>query len=69
VIEGQLTSSNAHQLEGLEIRSLRMTAHLPQTHTNLRARVVSYAMGAYKVFIECCHGTSKRAHSIGNLKG
>ena len=33
----------------------------------LRARVVSYALGAYKVFIErVVVETSKRAHSIRN---
>ena len=35
-----------------------------------RARVVSYALGAYKVFIESfVVETSKKAHSIGNSKG
>ena len=35
--------------------------------TALRARVLSYALGAYKVFIEDGDvETSKKAHSIGN---
>jgi hypothetical protein len=35
--------------------------------TNLRARVLSYALGTYKVFIEgVVVETSKQAHSIGN---
>ena len=38
--------------------------------TALRARVVSYALGAYKVFIEAVVvETSKKAHLIGNSKG
>ena len=38
--------------------------------TALRARVVSYALWAYKVFIEgVVVETSKKAHSIGNSKG
>jgi hypothetical protein len=38
--------------------------------TALRARVVSYALGTFKVFIESLVvETSKRAHSIGNSKG
>jgi hypothetical protein len=38
--------------------------------TTLRARVLSYALGAYKVFIEDVFvETSKTAHSIGNTKG
>jgi hypothetical protein len=37
------------------------------THTALRAKVVSYALGAYKVFIESfVVKTSKRVHSIEN---
>jgi hypothetical protein len=36
----------------------------------LRARVISYALGAYQVFIDSVVvQTSKRAHSIGNSKG
>jgi hypothetical protein len=36
----------------------------------LRRRVVSYALGAYKVLIESVVvETSKRAHSIGNSNG
>ena len=39
------------------------------TPTDLRARVVSYALGAYKVFIESVVvETSKRAHWTGNQK-
>ena len=35
--------------------------------TALRERVVSYALGTYKVFIDSdVVETSKRAHSIGN---
>jgi hypothetical protein len=38
--------------------------------TALRARVLSYAQGAYKVFIESVVvETSKKALSIGNSKG
>ena len=38
--------------------------------TALRARVLSYALGAYKVFIEgVVVETSEEVHSIGNLKG
>jgi hypothetical protein len=49
-------------LKVLEIRSLEMTPpHSPM------ARVVSYALGAYKVSIESVVvETSKRAYSIGN---
>jgi hypothetical protein len=50
------------QLKILEIRSLRMT----NPSTALRARVVSYAVGAFTVFIESIVvETSKRVHSIG----
>jgi hypothetical protein len=37
------------------------------TLTDLRVRVVIYALGAYKVFIESVV-VSKRAHLIGNRK-
>ena len=38
--------------------------------TALRARVVSYALGAYKVFTESVVvETSKKANLIGNSKG
>jgi hypothetical protein len=37
--------------------------------TVLRARVASYALGAYKLFIESfVIETSNRAHSMGNSK-
>jgi hypothetical protein len=37
--------------------------------TVIRARVITYALGAYKVFIQRFFvETSKRAHSIGNSK-
>jgi hypothetical protein len=46
----------------IEIMFLRRT--LPKA---FRARVVSYALGAYKIFIEhVVAETSKRGHSIGN---
>jgi hypothetical protein len=38
--------------------------------TALRARVVSYALGAYEAFIESVAvKTSKKANLIGNLNG
>jgi hypothetical protein len=38
--------------------------------TLLRARVISYALGAHKVLIESVVvETSKKAHLIGNRKG
>jgi hypothetical protein len=38
--------------------------------TTLRARVLGYALGAYKVFIECVViETSKKSHFTGNSKG
>jgi hypothetical protein len=44
--------------------------HPPPLPTALRARVVSYALGAYKVLIENdVVETSKRARLIGNSKG
>jgi hypothetical protein len=55
-------------LKVLEIISLSIEQETPPT--SFRARVISYALGAYKVFIESfVVETSKRAHSIGNSKG
>jgi hypothetical protein len=46
------------------MRSLRITTPFSPA---LRARIVIYALGAYKVFIErVIVETSKVAHSIGN---
>jgi hypothetical protein len=50
-------------LKVLKIRYLRVTTPPP---TALWARVISYALGAYKIFIESVVvETSKWAHSIG----
>jgi hypothetical protein len=50
-----------------QIENIFYGGHSP---TTLGARVVSYALGAYKVFIEVVVvETSKKAHSIGNSKG
>jgi hypothetical protein len=50
----------------IENMFLRKTLPSPPT---LRARVLSYALGAYKVIIEgVVVEISKKAHSIGNSK-
>jgi hypothetical protein len=50
-----------------QIEIMLLRGHSP---TALRARVVSYALGAYKVLRESVVvETSKKAHSIGNSKG
>ena len=50
-----------------QIENMILGGHSPTTP---RARVLSYALGAYKVFIKGVVGeTLKKAHSIGNSKG
>jgi hypothetical protein len=50
-----------------QIENMFCGGHSP---TTLRARVLSYALGEYTVFIEgVVVEASKQAHSIGNSKG
>ena len=54
-------------VDDFQIKIMILRRILP---TALRARVVSYALGAYKLFIESIVvKTSKMAHSIGSSKG